>query len=108
MAPMELRLEAWERLAKDLPTEKINDISSTQPMSQLTRLADDIVAGKTRGRIIIDVNAQSRHQALFLNNGNAQRTYHVSTRSYNSTTGTHPREYNDWIKTGPQVDSAQI
>jgi len=57
MAPMELRLEAWERLAKDLPTEKINDISSTQPMSQLTRLADDIVAGKTRGRIIIDVNA---------------------------------------------------
>ena len=57
MAPMELRLEAWERLAKDLPTQKINDISSTKPMSKLPELADDIVAGKTRGRIIIDVNA---------------------------------------------------
>jgi putative YhdH/YhfP family quinone oxidoreductase len=57
MAPMELRLEAWERLAKDLPPQKINDISSTKPMSQLPQLADEIVAGKTRGRIIIDVNA---------------------------------------------------
>jgi putative YhdH/YhfP family quinone oxidoreductase len=57
MASMELRLEAWRRLAIDLPKEKINNISHVEPMSNLPELAEMIVAGKTRGRVVIDVNA---------------------------------------------------
>ncbi|HIF18257.1 MAG TPA: oxidoreductase [Cycloclasticus sp.] len=57
MAPMELRLKAWSRLASDLPKEKINAISRVEPMSNLPELAEQIVGGKVRGRVIIDVNA---------------------------------------------------
>jgi putative YhdH/YhfP family quinone oxidoreductase len=57
MARMDLRLEAWARLAKDLPKEKINAISRLEPMSKLPELANDIVSGKIRGRVVIDVNA---------------------------------------------------
>jgi alcohol dehydrogenase/acrylyl-CoA reductase (NADPH) len=57
MASMELRLEAWKRLAADLPKDKINNISRLEAMSNLPKLAEDIVAGKIRGRVVIDVNA---------------------------------------------------
>jgi len=57
MASMELRKEAWARLSTDLPKEKINDISRLEPMSNLPALADEIVSGKIRGRVVIDVNA---------------------------------------------------
>ncbi|ORU93199.1 MAG: NADPH:quinone dehydrogenase [Cycloclasticus sp. symbiont of Poecilosclerida sp. M] len=57
MAPMALRVEAWNRLATDLSTEKRNKISTLEPMSKLPELAEAIVAGKIRGRVVIDVNA---------------------------------------------------
>lgn len=57
MASMDLRLEAWKRLASDLPKELIRDISRVEPMSNLPELAEQIVAGKVRGRVVIDVNA---------------------------------------------------
>ncbi|PHS73725.1 MAG: oxidoreductase [Cycloclasticus sp.] len=57
MADMELRVEAWRRLAQDLPKSKINGISSLEPMSNLPALAEKIVAGQIRGRVVIDVNA---------------------------------------------------
>jgi len=57
MASMELRNEAWARLSTDLPKEKINDISRLEPMSNLPALAEQIVSGKVRGRVVIDVNA---------------------------------------------------
>lgn len=57
MASMELRLTAWSRLATDLPKDKINAISRVEPMSNLPELAEQIVAGNIRGRVIIDVNA---------------------------------------------------
>lgn len=57
MASMDLRLEAWKRLASDLPKELIRDISRVEPMSNLPELAEQIVSGKVRGRVVIDVNA---------------------------------------------------
>jgi len=57
MASMELRNEAWARLSTDLPKEKINDISRLEPMSDLPALAEQIVSGQVRGRVVIDVNA---------------------------------------------------
>lgn len=57
MADMGLRIQAWARLASDLPKEKINSISRVEPMSKVPELAEQIVAGKIRGRVVIDVNA---------------------------------------------------
>ncbi|PCI18563.1 MAG: oxidoreductase [Piscirickettsiaceae bacterium] len=56
MASMALRTEAWRRLANDLPKDKINAISRVEPMSSLPELAELIVGGKIRGRVVIDVN----------------------------------------------------
>lgn len=57
MASMDLRLEAWNRLATDLPKDKINKVSTLEPMSNVPALAEQIVAGQIRGRVVIDVNA---------------------------------------------------
>lgn len=56
MASMDIRIEAWRRLALDLPKNAINSASRTEPMSALPELAEQIVAGKIRGRVVIDVN----------------------------------------------------
>jgi len=57
MASMDVRNEAWRRLALDLPKDKIKATSRLEPMSNLPELAEQIVAGKIRGRVVIDVNA---------------------------------------------------
>jgi acrylyl-CoA reductase (NADPH) len=57
MCPAEARVEAWERLATDLPTEKLDAITTVEPMSNIASLADAILAGSTRGRVVIDTLA---------------------------------------------------
>ncbi|SMD11999.1 MDR family oxidoreductase [Rhizobium sp. RU36D] len=55
MAPMEQRLSAWSRLARDLDTAKLDSMTTVEPMSKLPELADAILAGQIRGRVVIDV-----------------------------------------------------
>ncbi len=55
IATREQRLSAWARLARDLDPAKLSDITTTEPMSNLPQLAEDIIAGKIRGRVVIDV-----------------------------------------------------
>ena len=55
MAPMEQRLSAWARLARDLDTAKLDSMTTVEPMSNLPAVAEDILAGKVRGRVVIDV-----------------------------------------------------
>jgi putative YhdH/YhfP family quinone oxidoreductase len=55
MAPMAKRERAWQRLARDLDPAKLTQMSSVEPMSKLLELAETILAGKTRGRVVIDV-----------------------------------------------------
>ncbi|CDM62621.1 MULTISPECIES: MDR family oxidoreductase [Rhizobium] len=55
VAPLEQRLAAWKRLARDLDKEKLNKMTTVEPMSKLPQLAEDIIAGKIRGRVVIDV-----------------------------------------------------
>jgi hypothetical protein len=55
MAPRALREQAWGRLARDLDPQKLASITTVEPMSRLTELAGDILAGKVRGRVVIDV-----------------------------------------------------
>lgn len=55
MAPTERRLRAWERLARDLNRDHLRSMYEVQPMSKLPDLAERIVAGQIRGRVVIDV-----------------------------------------------------
>lgn len=56
MAPMSKRVPAWERLARDLDPAKLAEVTSVHGMSELFDLADNILAGQVRGRVVIDVN----------------------------------------------------
>jgi acrylyl-CoA reductase (NADPH) len=57
MCPRELRLTAWQRLVHDLPLDKLDGMTGTVPLSALPDLAPRILAGMTRGRIVVDVRA---------------------------------------------------
>jgi len=57
MCPKAKRLEAWRRLALDLPIEKLDAMTTVEPMAKLPELASAILAGQVRGRVVIDVNA---------------------------------------------------
>lgn len=53
--PMPRRKEAWKRLARDLPEEKLRDVTHIRALSELPALAEAILAGQVRGRTVIDV-----------------------------------------------------
>lgn len=57
MAPHAKRERAWQTLAQSLDTQHLATMTRTEPMSALPTLAEDILAGKIRGRVVIDVNA---------------------------------------------------
>ena len=57
MAPAAERAEVWGRLARDLPTDKLDAATSVVGLEDAIGLADDILAGKVRGRTVVDVNA---------------------------------------------------
>jgi len=56
MASRARRQEAWQRLARELPLDKLDRLTTIEPMSNLPALAQQILAGQTRGRVVIDVN----------------------------------------------------
>lgn len=57
MAPPAERQTVWSRLASDLPLEKLDAATSVVGLEEAIGLADDILAGKVRGRTVVDVNA---------------------------------------------------
>ena len=54
MCPKERRLIAWNRLAKELPGDKLAAVSSTACLADLPDLAGKILQGQVRGRTVID------------------------------------------------------
>ena len=56
MAPRELRQPAWERLARDLDSAALDRVSTVIGLSDAIGAAQQIVAGKVRGRLVVDVN----------------------------------------------------
>jgi acrylyl-CoA reductase (NADPH) len=56
-APKPLRMQAWERLARELPPEKLDSLTAVEPLSKINELSEAILAGKIRGRVVVDVNA---------------------------------------------------
>ena len=55
--PGERRFAAWQRLAEVLPPEGIDSICTVAGLDELPRLGREILDGKVRGRVIVDVNA---------------------------------------------------
>lgn len=56
MAPKARRLAAWERLAKDLDANALEEIASEISLAEAIPAAADLLAGKIRGRLVVDVN----------------------------------------------------
>jgi acrylyl-CoA reductase (NADPH) len=52
---MARRLKAWERLARDLDVAKLRSMTRTIGFSDLKQAANDILAGKVRGRLVVDI-----------------------------------------------------
>ena len=57
MAPSNRRHEAWQRLSRDLPLDLLDLMTTTEPMSKLPALAEEILAGRTRGRVVVDTSS---------------------------------------------------
>ena len=56
MCPMPRRLAAWTRLQSDLPLQQLEAMTTEAGLADVTRIAQDIVAGQVRGRVVINVN----------------------------------------------------
>jgi acrylyl-CoA reductase (NADPH) len=56
MAPKAVRLKAWERLAKDLDPAVLDVIATEIGLAEAIGVAGDLIDGKVRGRVIVDVN----------------------------------------------------
>jgi acrylyl-CoA reductase (NADPH) len=57
MAPRADREEAWARLATDLDRGKLEAITTAASLEEAIARAPEVLAGRVRGRILVDVNA---------------------------------------------------
>jgi acrylyl-CoA reductase (NADPH) len=57
MRPKPDRIAAWSRLARELDLDKLDAMTSKAPFGELPKLAEQILAGQVRGRVVVDVNA---------------------------------------------------
>ena len=55
--PIEERTVAWERLAQDLNLAHLDSMITTIALSEVVSTANNMLSGKTHGRILVDVNA---------------------------------------------------
>jgi acrylyl-CoA reductase (NADPH) len=53
--PRQKRFAAWERLARDLDRSKLAAITQHVKLADVPRIASEIVAGRIRGRIVVDL-----------------------------------------------------
>ncbi len=51
------RRAVWQRVVADLPLGKLDSMITVQPLSGIQELGARILAGQTRGRVVVDVNA---------------------------------------------------
>ncbi|TIN07254.1 MAG: oxidoreductase, partial [Mesorhizobium sp.] len=55
MAPKTVRMEAWRRIGTDLDLQKLAKLSTTIGFDGIIDAAHDIVEGKVRGRVVVDM-----------------------------------------------------
>jgi acrylyl-CoA reductase (NADPH) len=56
MAPMARRMQAWQQLATTLDLAKLDALTTEIPLAGALAAAEQIVAGKVRGRLVVNVN----------------------------------------------------
>jgi len=56
MQPYDNRVRAWERIARDLPMDKLEAMVVPATLNDLPKLGADILKGQVRGRVVVDVN----------------------------------------------------
>ena len=56
MCPKPKRIAAWNRLAADLDRAKLDALTVTRPLADAIALAPEIVGGKVRGRVVLEVS----------------------------------------------------
>lgn len=56
MAPLPRRVAAWSRLAADLDLARLDSLTTEIPLSGAVAAGHDILAGRVRGRLVVDVN----------------------------------------------------
>ena len=49
------RLRAWGRLATDLDMKKLESMTHTIKLAGVRKAAEDILAGKVRGRLVVEI-----------------------------------------------------
>ncbi len=57
MQPYENRVRAWQRIATDLPMDKLEAMIQPATLGELPQLGADILQGQVKGRVVVDVNA---------------------------------------------------
>ncbi len=57
MQPFDARKTAWERVVKDVPMELLEGMIVPATLGDVPQLGQDILAGRIRGRVVVDVNA---------------------------------------------------
>lgn len=55
--PRPRREQAWARIARDLPLDKLDAMIVPATLADLPRIGADILKGGVRGRVVVDVNA---------------------------------------------------
>ena len=56
MCPHERRFAAWARLATDMPKQHLERLTGIVALADLPELADRILKGETRGRMVVDLS----------------------------------------------------
>ncbi|MDQ2726410.1 MAG: oxidoreductase [Actinomycetota bacterium] len=54
--PGDTRADAWRRLATDLPLDRLDALTAVEPLSRAPELAEAILAGQVRGRVVFDTH----------------------------------------------------
>ena len=57
MQPYDNRVRAWQRIAKDLPMDKLEAMVLPATLTDLPDLGRAILKGQVKGRVVVDVNA---------------------------------------------------
>ena len=57
MRPYDDRVAAWQRIASDLPMEKLEAMIQPATLADLPNLGPAILKGQVKGRVVVDVNA---------------------------------------------------
>ncbi len=56
MQPYDNRVRAWDRIARDLPMDKLESMVRVAVLGDLPQLGADILKGQVKGRVVVDVN----------------------------------------------------